>query len=223
MLNLDKKIILCIPLLLVIGLGSSVSATAQISSLIPLGFKHIGEASIDNVQVEEKEYYNIVHVRLYMKLENLALEDGDSLNGVIILQNEKGKTYGGTICDYQNPNEYSHISETMFSGTEGGIIKPAFCYNIEKEFNRFTVYLQQYSNADATYHKYQIGSIDLNQNQSPITNAGSYAQKIVNNTTSYAQNIVNNASSYSKNINMTQSKDFFAQFFDWLKNLFHFS
>lgn len=222
MIELERKSLL-VGLFLITILGFSINASAQTSGLIPIGFKHMGEASIDNVKVEEKQYYNIIHARILLKIPDLALEDGDALNGAIILQNNNGKTYGGTLCDYQNPGEFSHFTETSIVGTEGGIKKPTFCYNVEKEFNQFTVYLQQYSNANTTYHKYQIGRIDLNQNQNPITNAGSYAQKIVNDTSSYAKNIVNNASSYAKNINMTQPKDFFAQLFDWLKSLFHFS
>jgi len=197
-----------------------ITSFAQTSGIIPIGFKHVGEVSIDNVKVDEKDYYNIVHLKLYMKVENLALEDGDSLNGAIILQNQNGKTYGGTICDYQYPQDYSHISEANFLGTEGGINKPTFCYNVEKEFSQFTVYLQQYSSSDASYHKYQIANIDLNQYQNPITNAGSYAQNLANNASSIAQNAVNNAGSY---VNPTQASDFFTQFVNWFKSLFHLS
>lgn len=211
----SSSIILALSLVAVgITFGLSSNAYAQTSGLIPIGFKHMGEVSIDNVSVDEKEYYKIVHVKLYMKINGLALEDGDSLNGAILLQNANGKTYGGTLCDYQNPLEASHFTETSFVGTQGGINKPTFCYNVEKEFNQLTVYLQQYSNSDASYHKYLIGNIDLTQTSSSSSSDSGSSPSSLSDS--------NPSSSNSATASGSSSTNIFDQLMNFLKQIFHF-
>ena len=174
-----------------------ITSFAQTSGLIPIDNKHMGEISIDNVRVVERDYYKVIYTNVHVKVENLALEDGTILEGEIILQNNNGKIYGPELQDCNvHFQDFSGTANYTILGSEGGIKTYTLCYEVEKEFNHFTVYvLKSYP----TYHQIQIGTIDLNQN--PLTNANSYAQ----------------------NINMTQPKDFFTRLVDWFKSLFHFS
>lgn len=244
-------------MVLIFTVGFLLDASAQqTSGNVPLdSFNHTGEISIQSVQVDEKEYYKVVHLNVQIKISNLALEDTAWFEpNSIKLVNENGKRYFPTRNDcptiregtigiatwpsscYQPATDcgYPGVAFPVY-GTQGGIVNYHPCFEVEKEFNKFNVYFGY----DRPFHPVldqwiMVGSIDLSQNQNSIdgagsyaknlvTNAGSYAQNLANNASSSAQNLVTNASSYAQNINMTQSKDFFTQFFDWLKNLFHMS
>jgi hypothetical protein len=177
-----------------------VSSFAQTSGIIPLDeFNHKGEISINNINVSEREYYKVIFMNVHVKIKDLALEDGTIINtSNIRITNENGKTYGpeGLGQDCKAPT----FSETSITGSEGGIGKFSLCYRVEKEFNNFKVYYTYYS-YDLKPHTYQIGNIVLNQKNEPTSDVVSDI----------------------KNLNMTKPTDFFAQLFEWLKNLFKFS
>jgi hypothetical protein len=205
-----------------IGLGFSFDASAQTSGIIPLdAFNHHGEISIENVQVSEKEFYKVIHLNIQIKVKDLGLEDSawfepDSIK----LVNENGKSYlptreectatepPGTLFSYPGPcfkveNECGKpMNPFGIKGTEGGIGNYHPCFRVEKEFNNFKVYYGYDKPFKPILDEYNpIGNIILNEKNEPTSD------------------VVSNI----KNINITNTQDFFAQFFEWIKNLFKFS
>lgn len=202
-----------------------ISAFAQTSGIIPLdAFNHYGEISIKNVQVSEKEFYKVIHLNIQIKVKDLGLEDGASFEpDSIKLVNENGKSYlptreectatepPGTLVSYPGPcfkveNECGKsMWDFSIKGTEGGIGNYHPCFRVEKEFNNFKVYYG-YRKTTGELRQYlfeynPIGKIILNEKNEPTSDVVSDI----------------------KNINITKPQDFFAQLFEWFKNLFRFS
>ena len=193
-------------------IGLPLNAYAQTSDLVPLeDKKHYAQFSIDNVRVEEKDYYKVIFMDVHIKVKDLALEDSTEINGKVTLTNENGKTYQPNPPDCQLPCLFPL---TLITGAEGGIGKISVQYMVEKEFNKFKVYynipyydMQNPSNNP--YPSFQIGSIDLTNVNGQVPTPSSSPSDT-------------NPSSNLSTSNISQSTNIFEQLMNWLKQIFHF-
>lgn len=195
---------------------------AQTSGIIQLDVDqehHHGTVSIKNIQVDEKEFYKVIHLDIQIKVIDLGLENSASIDpNAIELVNERGKAYlptnadctvpdGGAAGDsrpcFQAENDCGKpVWFFLIYGTKGGIGEYHPCFRVEKEFNNFTVNYG-YMKLDHYYETTQVGyepimKISLNEKNDPT----------------------NNIFSNANNINTTKSNDFFTQLLDMIKNWF---
>jgi len=196
-------------------------AYAQTSNIIQLDvdqLNHHGTVTVKNIQVDEKEFYKVIHLNIQIKVNNLALEDSASIDpNSIELVNEKGKTYlptnvdctvpdGGAVgdgrpCFYAENECGKPVWPFLIYGTKGGIGEYHPCFRVEKEFSNFTVnygYMKLNHEYMSMYMDYEpIMKISLNEKNDPTNNIFSDNNQIVN-----------------------KSNDFFMQLLQMIKNWF---
>jgi hypothetical protein len=195
-------------------IGLSFNVYAQTSNTVLLDDRnHMGQFSINNVSVSEKQYYKVIFMNIDVKVNNLGMEDGTTiLPNSITLVNDNGTSYGQDTQECSPP-----IWGLSLDGKEGGVGTLSTCYSVEKNFNNFKVYYSFWDDADGTRHSYQIGNIDLTQD------TNDQVQMLSSSPSNSSQSSSNfSSSNYSTSSTSQSATDIFGQLMNFLKQIFHF-
>ena len=135
---------------------------------------HIGTVSLQNVEVIDKEHYNLIKTSVKIKV-NVDLQEFVKIYyKAIAIVTEKGAYEAEILSECKSPRDYNGLRDDRFfhvSGKMGGEFIIESCFSVEKHYEEFDIYyanftpqttgeyLEKTSKAAQIYH---MGSYSLN-------------------------------------------------------------
>ena len=104
---------------------------------------HVGTVSLQNVEVIDKEHYNLIKTSVKIKV-NVGLQEFVKINHkAIVLVSEKGSYTAEILPECKSPRDYNGLRDTdnfHVSGKMGGEFIIESCFSVEKHYEKFDIY-----------------------------------------------------------------------------------
>ena len=104
---------------------------------------HVGTASLQNVEVIDKEHYNLIKTSVKIKV-NVGLQEFVKINHkAIVIVSEKGSYTAEILPECKSPRDYNGLRDTdnfHVSGKMGGEFIIESCFSVEKHYEKFDIY-----------------------------------------------------------------------------------
>ena len=109
---------------------------------------HVGTVSLQNVEVIDKEHYNLIKTSVKIKV-NVDLQEFVKIYyKAITIVSEKGSYESELLPECKSPRDYNGLRDTRFfhvSGKMGGEFIIESCFSVEKHYEEFDIYYANFT------------------------------------------------------------------------------
>jgi len=106
---------------------------------------HVGTVSLQNVEVIDKEHYNLIKTSVKIKIKMDLQEFVKIQYKAIVIVSEKGSYTAEILPECKSPRDYNGLRDPdnfHVSGKMGGEFIIQSCFSVEKHYDEFDVYYQ---------------------------------------------------------------------------------